>query len=59
MSLSFRLKAIVSHHQGFFDSIENMFCFYIGPDCNKIAGSDLDGDQYFVRFASFSTVYDG
>lgn len=23
--------------------------FNIGPDCNKIAGSDLDGDHYFVN----------
>jgi len=53
MSLSFQLKAIVSHHQGFFYSIENIFCFYIGPDCNKIAGSDLDGDQYFVNIIGF------
>jgi hypothetical protein len=44
-SSSFQQKATVSNYISFLHCIINI---NIGPACNKIAGSDLDGDQYFV-----------
>ena len=49
MCLSFPVKVIVS--------ISLLILFYqindfLGPDFDKIAGSDLDGDKYFVSYFS-------